>query len=134
VFNVVIADLTMGKVPKKINVVRTPGSYRVPVSSKTTSTPSKSPLRKTKKVGPGRPLLKKPRKARKPVKERAGYTEADMMEAIRLVREEEFSIKAAARHLNSTKENEVPRQVVIKCGTFLLELPLFHSFKLNINF
>jgi hypothetical protein len=57
-----------------------------------------------------------------------------MMEAIRLVHEEEFSIKAAARHLNSNKQNEVPRQVVIKCGTFLLELTLFHSFKLNINF
>ncbi len=82
------------------------------VSSKTTSTPSKSPLRKTKKVGPGRPLLKKPRKARKPLKEREGYTEADMMEAICLVREEEFSIKAASRHLNSNKQNEVPRMTL----------------------
>jgi hypothetical protein len=45
----------------------------------------------------GRPILKKTRKARKPIRERAGYTEEDILEAIRLVREEDYAIMAAAR-------------------------------------
>ena len=84
---VVIAGIKMGKVAK-VNVVQTPGSYRIPPPKKTVSTPvtpGKSPLRRTKKAGPGRPMVKKSRKVRKPLKERAGYTEEDMAEAVRLV-------------------------------------------------
>jgi len=52
----------------------------------------------------GRPTLKKARKPRKPVRERVGYTEEDILEAVRLVREEDYAIKAAARQRCLTKD------------------------------
>ncbi len=83
--------------PKKVN---TPGSYRL--GSKTT------PLRK--RVGrPG--SVKKPKKARQ-VKQREGYDEEDMLEALRLVREEGFSKMKAASHINRIKRNAVPRMTL----------------------
>jgi hypothetical protein len=37
------------------------------------------------------------------------YSEEDMLEAMRLVREEEYSMKAASKLINRVKKNEVPR-------------------------
>ena len=91
----------------KVRVVQTPGSYRLPPpkqASRKPATPAKSPLQKTKKGGVGRPTLKKARKPRKPVRERVGYTEEDILEAVRLVREEDYAIKAAARQRCLTKD------------------------------
>lgn len=61
-----------------------------------------------KKVG--RPMVKKPRRAFAP--RRQGYLEADIVEAVRLVQEEEYSIKAAAAALNEVKVNPVPRMTL----------------------
>jgi hypothetical protein len=36
------------------------------------------------------------------------YTEADMLEAIRLCKEEDYSISCASTHINEIKENVVP--------------------------
>ncbi len=84
----------------KVRVVQTPGSYRIlppKKPSRTPGTPAKSPMQKTRKGGVGRPMLKKAQKARKPLRERPGYTEEDILEAVRLVQEEGYAIKAAAR-------------------------------------
>ena len=65
----------------KVRVVQKPGSYRIPPpkqASRKPATPAKSPLQKTKKGGVGRPTLKKARKPRKPLRERANYTEEDI--------------------------------------------------------
>jgi hypothetical protein len=136
VFNVVISDITMGKFPKP-RAVHTPGSYRLPAKktvavtpskktpSKTTpvkTTPSKSPLHKTKKVG--RPIAKKPRKPRKKIVEREGYRPEDLLEAVRLVREEGMTIKGAAMHLSESKLNVVPRKVVMNTVTVPAPLKL----------
>jgi transposase-like protein len=80
--------------------VRTPGSYSL--DSKTT------PPRK--KVGrPG--SAKKQKKARQ-VKHREKYDEQDMLEAVRLVREEGYSKLKAASHINGVKRNAVPRMTL----------------------
>jgi transposase-like protein len=106
VFKVPISDM----VPKKTNhppkKVSTPGSYRLPSNS---TTPVKKTPVKNKKVK-GRPIAKKNiRKTRQKVQLRATYTEEDLLEAIRLVKEEDKSICAAAKHINSVKLNPVPR-------------------------
>jgi hypothetical protein len=84
--------------------VKTPGSYHgVTPSKKRRVTPNTTP-----KVG--RPVKKK--KGRKDEKRRELYTEVDMQEAIRLVREDEFSIAKASKFLNSVKVNPVPRMTL----------------------
>jgi hypothetical protein len=86
-------------VPKKVS---TPGSYVL--SQKKTKKPPK------KKVGrPGSAQKKK--KARR-VKHRENYSEADILEAVRLVREENFSIAGAAQHVSEAKPNTVPRMTL----------------------
>jgi hypothetical protein len=92
--------------------VRTPGSYRVGGGdSSGAATPAKSPLNKTKKRG--RPIAKKAvRKARELVQERSKYTEADMLEAVRLVRVEGYAKKTAALALNAAKAKKVPVQTL----------------------
>jgi len=104
----------MPKVPSKKMVVQTPGSYRVPPP-----TPKTTPVRdgdgQLHKINKrGRPMLKKARKPRKQLRERAAYTEEDMVEAVRLVKEEEYCVKRAALHTNARKRNAVPRPVLIK--------------------
>jgi hypothetical protein len=82
--------------PKK---VLTPGSY-----GKTTPPPRK-------KVG--RPSsVKKLKRARRKLLHRENYSEEDMVEAIRLVKEEEYSIKAAAALINDRKKKEIPRMTL----------------------
>jgi hypothetical protein len=113
--------------PKK---VCTPGSYRLPpkqatpgkkgsskgketpaVATPGTTTPTTTKTTPTKRIG--RPVLKKNlRKPRKNILHRKNYTEEDLMEAVRLVKEEEMSIKAAADYLNDVKLNPVPRHDV----------------------
>jgi len=87
--------------PKK---VLTPWSYQLANASKTMP-----PSKKMKKKG--RPAAKKKR-ARTNLKHRAQYTEEDMTEAIRLVNEEDFSIKRAALLTNRVKKNVVPRMTL----------------------
>jgi hypothetical protein len=90
-----VSDLTMK--PKKVS---TPGSYHM--GSKTT------PPRKRV----GRPGSAKKAKKPRQVKHRDGYNEQDMLEAMRLVREEGFSKLKAASHINSVKQNPVPRMTL----------------------
>ncbi len=65
--------------------------------------------RKQKKKG--RPKKLK-RLSRSGLKLRATYSEEDMLEAIRLVREEGMSIKAASRMTNQVKKQAVPRSTI----------------------
>jgi hypothetical protein len=76
------------------NNVRTPGSYGDALQGNG----------KVKKVG--RPL--KFWKKREFAKRRDKYSEEDMLEAMRLVREEEYSIKTTSKLINSVRRNEVP--------------------------
>ena len=46
------------------------------------------------------------------VKHRSTYTEEDMIEAVRLVKEEYYTIKRAAATINSSKKNDVPRMTL----------------------
>ena len=46
------------------------------------------------------------------VKHRSTYTEEDMIEAVRLVKEEYYTIKRAAATINSSKRNDVPRMTL----------------------
>ena len=46
------------------------------------------------------------------IKHRAKYTEDDIIEGIRLVKEEEFSVKTAAGHVNDVRLNIVPRMTL----------------------
>lgn len=46
------------------------------------------------------------------MRERAGYTEADMQEAVRLVQEEEYAKKTAALTINEVKLHVVPVQTL----------------------
>ncbi len=87
--------------------VRTPGSYG---DSSGGGTPAKGPLNKARKRG--RPIAKKTRKPRRQVRERANYTEQDMLEALRLCQVEGFAKKTAAKHLNEVKLREVPVQTL----------------------
>lgn len=64
--------------------------------------------KKAKKVG--RPSSAS--KVRRQLKHRASYTEADMMEAVRLVLEEGYCKSAAALKINARKKNEVPRMTL----------------------
>jgi hypothetical protein len=117
-------QITMGKVPKKPVRVSTPGSYNVKVvkvtkakakafkqlstSSKNSVTSSSS---KVSKKGKGRPSSAK-KAVRHGIKFRDSYTEEDLQEAIRLVKEEDFSVAAAAIVLNDVKQNKVPRMTL----------------------
>jgi len=95
------------KPPKKKMKVSTPGSAR------TYKTVDEGPDTGTgtskKKKGPGRPTSKPKRKARASLQLRAGYTELDMIEAMRLVVEDDLSIKQAAKTINEVKKNNVLR-------------------------
>lgn len=91
----------MAPKPRK---VMTPGSQRTDTG---TGTPTS---RKRSKAGrPGQRIRKKRILASR---HRAAYTEDDVLEAIRLVKEEEYCIKAAAKLLNDRKQNEVPRMTL----------------------
>jgi hypothetical protein len=86
--------------------------FRVAMKPKKVDTPGGYDLGKTtppkKKVG--RPsAVQKPKPRRRTLKHRFNYTEIDVLEAVRLVVEEEFCIKAAAMEINSVKTNAVPR-------------------------
>lgn len=92
--------------PKK---VLTPGSYsgvgskkkRVAVTSKKKAgRPAASGTSKTKK------------KPERSTKYRAKYTEEDILEAVRLVREEEYSCASACEVINDKKLNPVPRMTL----------------------
>jgi hypothetical protein len=119
----------MGKVPKKPSKVSTPGSYNIKASkgnvpkgkassvskgkasnrSKGKATSGKSTP--SKKKGKGRPTSAQ-KKKRERQKYRANYTEEDLLEAIRLVSEEGFSIASAANFVNTVKTNKVPRMTL----------------------
>jgi hypothetical protein len=85
--------------PKK---VFTPRSYAIGKKKAKANKP-------TKKIG--RPGSVQKKKARC-VKHREKYTEADMLEAVRLVNEDDFSISRAAQHINEAKPNAVPRMTL----------------------
>jgi hypothetical protein len=85
--------------------VLTPGSYNV----------AKEKKKAAKKSKRGRPVVSTPvkkRKKREKAKRRDKYTEQDMVEAMRLVREEDYSIKAASSFTNEVKINSVPRMTL----------------------
>jgi hypothetical protein len=86
--------------------VRTPGSYALGGGGGAKTPPPK------KKMKPGRPSSAKKAKKVRVIKHRAGYTEADMLEAIRLVRDDGFSVKKAATHINEKKASPVPRMTL----------------------
>jgi hypothetical protein len=92
----------MGKAKK----VLTPGSYKGVGKGK-------KRVASSKKKKPGRPVTtgvpKTKKKAEKRPKYRSTYTEEDMLEAIRLVREEDFSCARACEVINDKKTNIVPR-------------------------
>ncbi len=90
----------MAPVAKK---VATPGSYN-------------KPAKKVKKKL-GRPPTPKDKRKRQrgEVKHRSTYTEDDIVEAIRLVREEDFSIAASAAATNKVKLHVVPRMTLSDC-------------------
>jgi hypothetical protein len=118
-------QITMGKVPKKPVRVSKPGSYNVKVvkvtkakafkqlstSSKNSVTSSSS---KVSKKGKGRPSSAK-KAVRHGNKFRDSYTEEDLQEAIRLVKEEDLSVAAAAIVLNDVKKNKVLRIMLSDC-------------------
>lgn len=85
--------------------VDTPGSATVGTGT---------PQAKKKTVKRGRPASARPKPRKKPVGRtyRKTYTEEDVLEAVRLVREEEFSCAQAALMLNSIKKNIVPRMTL----------------------
>ena len=93
----------MPKLPKvpTPRAVLTPGSYKGKVTPKKV-TPKKAKV--------GRPVQKK--SGRKNEKRREKYTQADLCEAIRLVREEEYSILRASEVVNDIKKNPVPRMTL----------------------
>jgi hypothetical protein len=96
----------MGK-PKK---VLTPGSYQG-VSSK------KKKVVSSKKKKPGRPVstptgTPKMKKKRDSAKYRHTYTEQDLIEAVRLVKEEGYSCSSACEVINDIKLNKVPRMTL----------------------
>ncbi len=64
--------------------------------------------KKMKKSIAGRPAKSK-KQSRVGVKHRTAYTEDDMMEAIRLVTVDNWSIQGAAKAVNARKVNQVPR-------------------------
>ncbi len=82
--------------------VKTPGSYSLDKTKNGKVTPKKGKV--------GRPAKKK--KGRKFEKRREKYTEADMQEAIRLVREEDCSVAKASLLVNNVKLNPVPRMML----------------------
>jgi transposase-like protein len=83
--------------------VLTPGSYAIGAKKK-----PKVTLKK------GRPVVvgTKKRKKREKAKRRDKYTQEDMAEAVRLVKEEDYSISAASVATNSVKKNAVPRMTL----------------------
>lgn len=81
--------------------VLTPGSQKEGSSSQ-----------KKKRVGGRPPSLPIKKRRKLNFKHREAYTEDDVIEGVRLVREEEYCIKAAALFLNSKKVNVVPRMTL----------------------
>jgi hypothetical protein len=125
-----ISDITMGKVPKKPVQVSTPGSYSASKilkakaraktkgkskgksKAKSRTVQNTTPSKASKKKGKGRPSSASDRRPRKTIKARSSYTEVDLLEAVRLVVEEDFSISCAAQHLNDVKTGVVPRMTL----------------------
>lgn len=89
--------------PKKM---KTPGSYGAATATFIT------PKRKPKKAGRPSSGKKATSRAAGALKHRATYTSEDMLEAVRLVREEDYSIALAARAINMLKKNAVPRMTL----------------------
>lgn len=88
----------------KARKVATPGSAPPP--------PPAGGVKKAKsRRRAGRPA-KAQKRNRVGIQHRAGYSEDDMMEAVRLVTVENMSIKKAAALINSNKLNEVPRMTL----------------------
>lgn len=120
----------MGKVPKKPVQVSTPGSYSASKilkakaraktkgkskgksKAKSRTVQNTTPSKASKKKGKGRPSSASDRRPRKTIKARSSYTEVDLLEAVRLVVEEDFSISCAAQHLNDVKTGVVPRMTL----------------------
>lgn len=86
--------------------VATPGSYGDGRKGKKVTLKKVTP----KRVG-RRPAFKA-KKKREFAKRRATYTEEDVQEAMRLVREEEYSISSACLLVNAVKKNIVPRMTL----------------------
>jgi hypothetical protein len=75
---------------------------------------SSSYTMKGKRKNTGRPAsLKKAKRAK--LKQREKYREQDMLEAIRLVQQEDYSISRAALFIKAVKENVVPRMSLSDC-------------------
>jgi len=95
----------MPKQPKP-KPVRSPGSYNMVAKAK-----ERKAHKAKAKAKVSRPA-KKSVSGRKNEKRREGYTEEDVAEGVRLVREEEFSLRAASEFVNSVKKNKVPRSTI----------------------
>jgi hypothetical protein len=91
----------MGKAKR----VLTPGSYSVKGSKKIVS-------KKKKKVGRPSVSTKAKKKPVRSSKYREKYTEQDVLEAIRLVKQEDYSISCACEVINETKVNRIPRMTL----------------------
>jgi hypothetical protein len=119
--NFVICIFRQTMKPKKIF---TPGSYAIGKNKAKATKP-------TKKIS--RPGSAQKKKARC-VKHREKYTEADMLEAVRLVNEDNFSISRAAQHINEDEPNAVPRMTLSDClkSTDIANKPLDRSQVLSI--
>jgi hypothetical protein len=93
--------------------VRTPGSYGDALQGNGKVNKVKMVKVTPKKVTPTKVGgLLKFRKKREFAKRRDKYSEEDMLEAMRLVQEEEYSLKAASKLINSVKKNEEPRMTL----------------------
>jgi hypothetical protein len=75
-------------------------------------TPPKEDQNGKKRRRVGRPSLPTKKKSRVDIKHRSKYSPTDMMEAVRLVKEEGFPIATAAKHINDVKVKKVPRQTL----------------------
>lgn len=90
----------------------------MPPTARKVSTPGSGlPVRRVRKARSkkrvGRPVKEaRGKKRRLGIKHRALYTEEDMLEAVRLVSEENFTIKAAALATNNNKLHAVPRMTL----------------------
>jgi hypothetical protein len=91
----------MGKAKR----VLTPGSYSVTGSKKIVS-------KKKKKVGRPSVSTKAKKKPVRSSKYRERYTAQDVLEAIRLVKQEDYSISCACEVINETKVNRIPRMTL----------------------
>jgi len=112
--------------PVKVRTPRAPETdpMETPNSNETLETPeSRRKRRKAKKkakerklklrMKAGRPSKTPPKARRAKINLRANYTDEDVVEAVRLVRMENFSKKAAALFINERKANIVPRMTLV---------------------